>query len=172
MSGANDRRDQVADARTIEGAGQIVRKGLQRLAVAGGRAQRRVDHLHDLLDLAEHENAGFLGVPRRALRRQVLVVELLDIVAVERAVLGRDLLDGFVHGGLVPAHIGVPNLIGARIGRRPIGLHQLEGALSDKEGAIDIHVVRLHGLLTSAAATWMKSVVRCPKDIRNNRRRG
>ena len=162
LRGADHRPDHVADPRAVDRAGEVVREGLQRLAVARRRAERLVDHAHDLIDLGEEDGARLLGVPRRPGRGEVLLVDLVDVVLADRTALRRDLLDRVVHGGLVPAHIGVPDLVGAGIRRGSVGAHQFEGALPDEEGSVDVDTGALHGLLTSA----------CGENTRNTRRSG
>ena len=95
-------------------------------------------------DLADDGSARLLGLGRIALRAQMRVVEGVDLGLGERPALRGDALDGVVHERLRAAHIGIPDLVAARRRRRSVGLHQLERALRDQEGALDLGGRRNH----------------------------
>ncbi len=100
------------------------------VALAG--IERLVDERHQPVDLAEHLQAGALGMARQTFRADEAVIEVVDIGDADLALAAGD--DG-VHRHAdrrhLAAEMGVPDLEGTGVGRRSVLAHGRHDALGE-----------------------------------------
>ena len=91
----------------------------QRLAVVLGNAERILDQLHHRIDFADDTGADLVDAVRRAVARQIGLVDQVEVGFRELAVTLQRFIDDAVDGGVVAGRVNVPDLVVARDGALP-----------------------------------------------------
>ena len=133
--GAHQRLDDRAQPVAVLGGAEALRRVREAFGVVRRRADRGVDHRHDLLDLVDDLAADIVDAVGEAGGREIGLVDLVDVGGGQRAVARERLVDGLIERRIVAGRVGVPDFVIARIGGLAQRLDLSERDLGERQRA-------------------------------------
>jgi hypothetical protein len=140
--------------RLVGGDAELLGHVDEAFGVVRGGAGGGADHRHDLLDLAHHLRADAVDAVGEAVRRDVGLVDLVDVGFAERAVARQELVDHLIQRGIIAGGVVVPDFEMTRCGRLAQRPDLTESNLSERHRAFVLIGVNSHRLAPPAGLTW------------------
>jgi hypothetical protein len=154
VGGRHQALDDGAQPVAVLGVDQLVGDAVRALAVIARGARRGVDHRHNLVDFVHHPDADIVDLLAEPARRNVALIDVLEIGVGERAVLREQLVDGLVERRIVAGRIGVPDLVVARGRGLPQRLDLAKSNFSERQGALVFAAGIRHRPSTRSSLRW------------------
>ena len=107
-------------------AGEAPIEAAEILGVPVGGAERGADGREDVADVPLDLSPDRSDMLAEAVRGNILLVDVLDVVGGEGLLALEHLVERLVEGRNETARIGVPHLEARRIGRQPMGFDEIE----------------------------------------------
>ena len=138
LGGLHQALDDGAQALAVLGVTELLGHVGKVLGVVVGAPSGGVDHRHDLLDLAHHLAADSVDALGEPSRRQVSLVNLLELGVGKLAAIAEQLIDFLIERGVIAGGVSVPDFVIARRCLLAQGLDLPKGNLRERHGAFVI----------------------------------